>query len=243
MHSDLSGTVAVMDTKSTEVPVCGFLHTPACASSNGLVLTHGAGAKCDSPLLVALATALCASGLTVLRCDLPFRRSRPHGPPPRGGTELDPQGLRAAVSLLKRTVTGRDLSRRSLLWWETSLAASLCGPETRGRAASSFISVAPTKTPKRTKNETFPLSTYAIAVHSRSTRWVRHHRRDGKCVESHTRRHSVGSGSRCGTRTAHEEERRRIADQHCECISRVFEEDLTRKSMLFRPPIDTQNPQ
>ena len=71
------------------------------------MLTHGAGANCNSPLLVTLADAFCASGLTVLRCDLPFRQSRPHGPPPRGSAERDQQGLRAAVISMRRHISGR----------------------------------------------------------------------------------------------------------------------------------------
>lgn len=97
------------DTQSGEVPVRGYLHVPANSSNNGLVLAHGAGANCQSPLLVALANACCVSGLTVLRCDLPFRQLRPHGPPQRGSAERDQEGLRRAVELVKRQVPGRIL--------------------------------------------------------------------------------------------------------------------------------------
>lgn len=96
-----------LDTRANEVPVRGFLHRPAGSAADGLVLTHGAGANCNSPLLVALADAFCASGWTVLRCDLPFRQSRPHGPPPRGSAERDQQGLRAAVMSMRRHISGR----------------------------------------------------------------------------------------------------------------------------------------
>jgi uncharacterized protein len=81
--------------------VRGFLHLPANPSGDGFVLTHSAGANCESPLLVALASAFCASGLAVLRCDLPFRQLRPHGPPLRGSAERDQQGLRAAIASLR----------------------------------------------------------------------------------------------------------------------------------------------
>lgn len=97
------------DTPSEEVPVRGYLHIPANSSNDGLVLTHGAGANCQSPLLMAIANACCASGLTVLRCDLPFRQLRPHGPPQRGSAERDQQGLRRAVEALRRQVPGRLL--------------------------------------------------------------------------------------------------------------------------------------
>ena len=96
-----------LDTSANEVTVRGFLHRPSGSATDGLVLTHGAGASCDAPLLAALADAFCASGLTVLRCDLPFRQSRPHGPPPRGSAERDQQGLRAAIASMRQQVTGR----------------------------------------------------------------------------------------------------------------------------------------
>jgi hypothetical protein len=90
-----------------EPPVRGYLHVPARRAHDGLVLTHGAGSNCQSPLLVALANAFSESGLAVLRCDLPFRQLRPHGPPPRGSAERDQQGLRQAIQAIKGQVPGR----------------------------------------------------------------------------------------------------------------------------------------
>lgn len=87
--------------------VRGFLHQPIASSRDCLVLTHGAGANCNAPLLVVLADALCAAGLLVLRCDLPFRQMRPHGPPPRGSAEGDQDGLRAAVACMRKQAPGR----------------------------------------------------------------------------------------------------------------------------------------
>jgi uncharacterized protein len=95
-----------LDTPPNEVPVRGYLHLPADSDSDCLILTHGAGANCTAPLLVALAEAFCVSGWTVLRCDLPFRQSRPHGPPPRGSAERDQQGLRMAVASMRRQTSG-----------------------------------------------------------------------------------------------------------------------------------------
>jgi predicted alpha/beta-hydrolase family hydrolase len=43
----------------------------------------------------------------MLRCDLPFRQARPHGPPPRGSAERDQQGLREAAEAIRRMVPGR----------------------------------------------------------------------------------------------------------------------------------------
>jgi uncharacterized protein len=95
------------DGPAGEVPVRGYLHLPANPVGDAIVLTHGAGADCQSPLLVALADAFCQSGFTVLRCDLPFRQLRRHGPPHGGSAERDRQGLRRAVGVVKRKVRGQ----------------------------------------------------------------------------------------------------------------------------------------
>ncbi|HEY1808812.1 MAG TPA: alpha/beta fold hydrolase [Acidobacteriaceae bacterium] len=92
--------IAEFEDAASDPPVRGFLHRPAAPSETGLVLTHGAGANCQTPLLVALADAFCQSGFTVLRCDLPFRQQRPHGPP-RNSAAQDQAGLRAAVASLR----------------------------------------------------------------------------------------------------------------------------------------------
>jgi uncharacterized protein len=102
----MSSAREYLDTAST-VPVRGFLHLPSAAATEALVLTHGAGANCNAPLLVALADAFSASGFAVLRCDLPFRQSRPNGPPQRGSAERDQSGLRAAVESIRRQISGR----------------------------------------------------------------------------------------------------------------------------------------
>jgi len=85
--------------------VRGFLHR-ATNDSDGLVLTHGAGGNCNSALLVAIAENLSHNGISVLRCDLPFRQQRPYGPPLRTA-EADQQGLQRAVEVLRTFVSGR----------------------------------------------------------------------------------------------------------------------------------------
>lgn len=87
--------------------VRGFLHEPSTASGAGLVLTHGAGSDCTAPLLVAVATAFCDQGSTVLRCDLAFRRKRPKGPPSPATAAADRAGLRDAVAALRERVSGK----------------------------------------------------------------------------------------------------------------------------------------
>jgi len=89
-----------------EGSVRGFLHRPEAPSGAGLVLTHGAGGDCRMPLLVAAAEAFAAAGVTVLRCDLPFRQRRPKGPPSPSGAAADRAGLREAVAKLRESVAG-----------------------------------------------------------------------------------------------------------------------------------------
>jgi uncharacterized protein len=79
----------------------GFLHRPKAPNGAGLVVTHGAGGDCASPLLTAIAEAFVGAGLTVLRCDLAFRQRRPQGPPSPSGAAADRDSLRAAIAFLK----------------------------------------------------------------------------------------------------------------------------------------------
>src|ERR1700751_2859442 len=48
----MSNSEEFLDT-STEVPVRGYIHRSASPNSDGLILTHGAGANCNSPLLIS----------------------------------------------------------------------------------------------------------------------------------------------------------------------------------------------
>jgi uncharacterized protein len=98
---------AFSDLSNQDAPVRGYLYPSTSPGANCLILTHGAGANCESPLLTALADAFSSEGWTVLRCDLPFRQSRPHGPPLRGSAERDQAGLRAAVAAMRRLGPGR----------------------------------------------------------------------------------------------------------------------------------------
>jgi hypothetical protein len=88
-------------------PVRGVLHAAASSGADGLVLTHGAGGNADAPLLVAVAEAFAARGITVLRCDLPYRQARPRGGPSPAGAARDREGLRAALRVLRERVSGR----------------------------------------------------------------------------------------------------------------------------------------
>jgi uncharacterized protein len=84
----------------------GFLHRPEQAEGRGLVLTHGAGGNCTTPLLVAAANAFAEAGLFVLRCDLPFRQRRPTGPPSLSTAATDRAGLKSAVMAIREVVSG-----------------------------------------------------------------------------------------------------------------------------------------
>ena len=101
------GTVTALEDSSSTPAVRGFLHRPDAPDGRGLVLTHGAGSNAGAPLLVALAETLAADGITVLRCDLPFRQARPHGPPFPAGAAQDRAGLKRAVLVLRGIVPGK----------------------------------------------------------------------------------------------------------------------------------------
>jgi uncharacterized protein len=93
--------------RSLDPHVRGFLHQPATPSGDGLVLAHGAGSNCRAPLLASLAEAFAEGGITVLRCDLPFRQSRPFGPPRPGDAAHDREGLKNAVAALRALAPSR----------------------------------------------------------------------------------------------------------------------------------------
>lgn len=92
---------------AAEPHIRGFLHTPAEPSGSTLVLTHGAGANCQTKLLFEMSNAFAAAGFAVLRFDLPFRTERPHGPPRPGSAAKDREGLRRAVALMKAKQPGQ----------------------------------------------------------------------------------------------------------------------------------------
>lgn len=91
--------------------VKGFLHQPPQAPEVGVVLAHGAGSNCNSPLLVSLCEFLSAAGYLCLRIDLPFRQERKTGPPFPAIAAKDRAGLAKAVECMrelgvKRVVLG-----------------------------------------------------------------------------------------------------------------------------------------
>jgi len=102
----MSAIARFADETPGQPAVRGFLHKPENETRGALVLTHGAGSNCGAPLLVAVAEAFAGSGFLVLRCDLPFRQVRPHGPPTGSGAQ-DRAGLRRAAQVLRDIAPGR----------------------------------------------------------------------------------------------------------------------------------------
>jgi predicted alpha/beta-hydrolase family hydrolase len=89
--------------------VKGWLHEPSepeAAAPGGIAITHGAGSDCEAPLLKAMAEALAATGLWVLRFDLPYRQERRHGPPFPAQAARDREGLRQGAKALREIVKG-----------------------------------------------------------------------------------------------------------------------------------------
>ncbi len=118
-----------LDDTGGDAPVRGFLHRATDAGVGFIVLTHGAGGNGNAPLLVALADEFAAAGVSTLRCDLPFRQRRPHGPPSPSDAKHDQAGLRRAVELMKKQFAGR---------------AFLGGVSYGGRQASILVATEPT---------------------------------------------------------------------------------------------------
>src|SRR5437764_10714815 len=86
--------------ETVDPPIRGFLHTPDTPTAQVLILTHGAGGNAQAPLLRALADAFSNAGITVLRCNLPYRQLRPFGPPGPGDAARDRAGLKNAVAAM-----------------------------------------------------------------------------------------------------------------------------------------------
>jgi predicted alpha/beta-hydrolase family hydrolase len=146
--------------------VRGFLHTPKENAGRSLVLTHGAGGNCASPLLVKTAIAFCSAGVTVLRCDLPFRQRRPSGPPSPANAAADRAGLRAAAALLTELAPG-DIVLAGLSYGGRQ-ASMLAAEEPELASALLLLSypLHPPGKPDRLRVQHFPrLETTAVFVH------------------------------------------------------------------------------
>jgi uncharacterized protein len=97
----------LFEERDAESTVRGVLHRPRLPTGDGVVLAHGAGSNCESPVLRAVASAFAARGIAALRIDLPFRQARPKGPPAPAWAARDRDGLRRALAVLARRCHGR----------------------------------------------------------------------------------------------------------------------------------------
>ncbi|HEY6308785.1 MAG TPA: alpha/beta fold hydrolase [Candidatus Angelobacter sp.] len=151
---------------SAEPAVRGFLHVPDEKNGDGLALTHGAGANCQSKLLTGLADAFAEAGFSVLRCDLPFRQRRPQGPPLPGSAAADREGLRRAVQVLKQTTPGRIyLGGHSYGGRQASMLAAEDSQLVAGLLLLSYP-LHPPRKPLQLRTGHFPnLATPALFVH------------------------------------------------------------------------------
>jgi predicted alpha/beta-hydrolase family hydrolase len=113
-----------------------------------------------------MAAAFCASGLTVLRCDLPFRQLRSEGPPPPGGAERDREGLKAAIASMRRRTSARvSLGGHSYGGRQASI---LCAaePELADRLVLLSYPLHPPQRPKELRTGHLPqLRVPALFVH------------------------------------------------------------------------------
>src|SRR5215471_787357 len=154
-----------LDQTSDHPTVRGFLHRAEGSGNDGLVVTHSAGGNCNSPLLIGLAEALCSAGVTVLRCDLPFRQSRPHGPP-MGSAEKDRVGLGRAVQVIQERTRGRIfLGGHS---YGGRMATMLCAREPSSADGLLLLSypLHPPRKPEQLRTAHFPkLTQPALFVH------------------------------------------------------------------------------
>jgi uncharacterized protein len=144
----------------------GFLHEPAKPNGSALVLTHGAGANCQTKLLVGISEAFAAAGFAVLRFDLPFRNERPTGPPRPGSAERDREGLRRAVTLIKEKRHERVfMGGHSYGGRQATMLAAEDGGVADGLLLLSYP-LHPPKKPEQLRTGHFPkLNTPALFVH------------------------------------------------------------------------------
>ncbi len=146
--------------------VRGWLHEPEEPRQRGLVVTHGAGSNCNSPLLAAVAEAFAGAGFHVLRCDLPYRQRRPTGPPRRGSAEHDREGLLlAAQSMREITPAFVILGGHSYGGRQATLLAAEAPAVAEALLLLSYP-LHPPRTPEQLRTRHFPqLRTPALFIH------------------------------------------------------------------------------
>jgi predicted alpha/beta-hydrolase family hydrolase len=151
---------------SVDPPVRGHLHQSENPNGNGLVLTHGAGGSSNAPLLVTVANALAERGVTVLRCDLPFRQQRPFGPPHPGTAARDRAGLKNAVTAMRGIVSGRVFLGGHSYGGRQATMLSAEEPEVASGLLLLSYPLHPPRKPEQLRTQHFPkLKSTALFVH------------------------------------------------------------------------------
>jgi uncharacterized protein len=104
--------------------------------------------------------------LLVLRCDLPFRQERPHGPPSPANASHDQEGLLRAVTVLKGFLRGRVfLGGHSYGGRQASMLAASEASLVAGMLLLSYP-LHPPKRPLHTRTSHFPqLNAPTLFVH------------------------------------------------------------------------------
>lgn len=141
-----------------------YLHKPENPNGQALVLTHGAGANAQTPLLVKIAEAFTAQGFHVLRYNLPFRQRKPFGPPSPATAAEDRAGLRDAAQRLKQFAPVVFLAGHSYGGRQSSMLAAEDPTVTQGLLLLSYP-LHPPKKPAQLRTDHFPkLQTPALFV-------------------------------------------------------------------------------
>jgi predicted alpha/beta-hydrolase family hydrolase len=144
----------------------GWLYEPAKASGKGLVITHGAGSNCESPLLRDVADAFADAGFHVLRCDLPYRQLRASGPPFPGVAARDREGLQQAAEAMREiTADYVMLGGHSYGGRQTTLLAAETPAVANALLLLSYP-LHPPRRPEQLRTQHFPqLRTPALFIH------------------------------------------------------------------------------
>jgi len=150
-----------------ESGVRGYLHSPAEPTGEAIVLSHGAGLNCQSPLLVALAEAFSDAGIAALRIDLPFRQVRPYGPPTPAAATRDREGIAKALEFMRSRAKRLFAGGHSYGGRQTTMLLA-----ERPELASGLLLLSyplhPPKRPDQPRTAHFPtLRTPALFVHGR----------------------------------------------------------------------------
>ena len=86
--------------------IAGVVHRPDGKPEGVVAMTHGAGGSREAPLLQAICEEWARRGWVAVRYNLPYRRRRPKGPPPRSASAADLAGIVEAVAAVRTLADG-----------------------------------------------------------------------------------------------------------------------------------------